>query len=57
MFLTLNEASFGPDRMLGSEAGDPLREKGSDTYVEHRLYSTAMAGDLVVCVGKKPEVL
>lgn len=56
IFLTLNEGSYGLDRMFGTEAGDALRKKASDAYVEYRLHGTVMEADLIVCVGRKPEV-
>ena len=53
---TLNEFSYGVDRTIGTDAGNELRKKVNNAYVEYRLHSTVIEGDLMVCVGRKPEV-
>ena len=55
-FQTINERSFGLDRVVGTEAGDALRKKVNDAYAEYRLHGTTMESDLVVCVARKATV-
>jgi hypothetical protein len=55
LFQTLEEASYGADRMLGASVGDNLRAKLMTAYEEHRIHGSAMEADMVVCVGRKAE--
>jgi len=54
MFQTVEEASYGLDRMVGKEVGDALREKVGRAFGEYREHGTVAPSDLVVCVGRKP---
>jgi hypothetical protein len=53
MFQTVEEGSYGLDRMLGKAVGDVSREKIGKAYEEHKLHGTVSTADLVVCVGRK----
>ena len=53
MFQTVEEGSYGLDRMVGKEVGDVLREKIGRAFEEYRVHGTVAPSDLVVCVGRK----
>ena len=53
MLQTMEEGSYGLDRMLGKDAGDRLRDQIYTAYKEHRIHGTVSAAALVCCVGRK----